>query len=777
MLRRKKKDNDKTPAAPSTTPASREFLIAQGADDVKYDQDGDRIDDDDDEFRAPTDEKPTKKNIFSRSVANVNSFVDGKHDAVIEKLLNKVLRKVGNVVKEKIKAPYMPAALSDRVDDLFERVWDEVDDELRDDLMQTYGRKEKKYRELRLNQWAPAPPLWSPGDALPNPYAWFRAKVLYSTQPADATIWKVTTDPICATILVIKLCPLYGVNVLIFALLFLFIDKRDEYQLVRFILSFKGFQFISAVLMAAKTGIKTFFCLQKMEAMLTPDLDYLGWSCSPVKPTPKSAYIYSLEILRVVLLTAAGYLLTHGYAYGGVLEVKALEEVRLDVADGSLDGVAERSKLRSNAGATGAYIKLVDDDDVYAATMYWRKKLRVPKCNGYMLPRFMEYDRKVVTALGIIGFGFIWSLGLTPDDWMFWTTLFYMKMMWGLLSLPFLLFSLPLIGKALHHAKTTAYDQSGVLVPKLSATLMKRKKKLDEDKLAKLAKGERKLQKKVSPDLTPDAIASIEADPRADEAASKLGASVRGHQARKKLTTSRGLPTTNSTLRWFVECYASCERRLFPATVAERELLDAISWDVREQGVVRVTAVRGAGLPAKDKGGTSDPYLKISLHGVVRRSKVVKKSLNPEWNETLEFKGRLCDLLGKPNAPRLMKVAAWDHDGHFDLDDSLGRATVDLEPILRSREPADFVVPLVQRGEGQEGIIDLKVHWLTREELKAEEAAEATALEAAAPSPASAKKKGRSTASRQTQPASSRQASESSESQREPAQLVGVEAV
>jgi len=94
---------------------------------------------------------------------------------------------------------------------------------------------------------------------------------------------------------------------------------------------------------------------------------------------------------------------------------------------------------------------------------------------------------------------------------MFWTTLYYMKMVYGLLSFPFLIFRpssplsgravarqpfpfqdgtpfstrLPLLGRGLVRALPTAYDQSGALVPKLTSALMKKKKKLDDRARAK----------------------------------------------------------------------------------------------------------------------------------------------------------------------------------------------------------------------------------------------------------------------------------------------------
>jgi len=60
---------------------------------------------------------------------------------------------------------------------------------------------------------------------------------------------------------------------------------------------------------------------------------------------------------------------------------------------------------------------------------------------------------------------------------------------------------------------------------------------------------------------------------------------------------------------------------------------------ISKVGTLKVTLIEGTNLPAMDRGGTSDPYckLKIQPHASVK-SKVIKKNLNPRWNETFEFK-------------------------------------------------------------------------------------------------------------------------------------------
>ena len=53
----------------------------------------------------------------------------------------------------------------------------------------------------------------------------------------------------------VKAVSFCGVNVLIQALHFAMIDKADEFQLVHFVLQFKGFHFLTALIGAARLGL------------------------------------------------------------------------------------------------------------------------------------------------------------------------------------------------------------------------------------------------------------------------------------------------------------------------------------------------------------------------------------------------------------------------------------------------------------------------------------------------------------------------------------------
>ena len=61
------------------------------------------------------------------------------------------------------------------------------------------------------------------------------------------------------------------------------------------------------------------------------------------------------------------------------------------------------------------------------------------------------------------------------NSFMFKVTLYYMKVVYALLSAPFLLFMIPIVGPALSEARITGYDRAGHVCPKLTKMQLRNK--------------------------------------------------------------------------------------------------------------------------------------------------------------------------------------------------------------------------------------------------------------------------------------------------------------
>ncbi|KAL1520982.1 hypothetical protein AB1Y20_022540 [Prymnesium parvum] len=113
-----------------------------------------------------------------------------------------------------------------------------------------------------------------------------------------------------------------------------------------------------------------------------------------------------------------------------------------------------------------------------------------------------------------------------------------------------------------------------------------------------------------------------------------------------------------------------------------------------ERGVLRVLLESGTSLLAKDKNSKSDPYVIIRLGKVSKRSCVVKATLDPVWNETIEFNQLvLQDILGKR-----LDLSVFDKDSILSRDDLLGEASVSLTQ-LREKSSFDCEQHLSKQGK------------------------------------------------------------------------------
>ncbi|XP_076901561.1 protein C2-DOMAIN ABA-RELATED 4-like [Bidens hawaiensis] len=90
-------------------------------------------------------------------------------------------------------------------------------------------------------------------------------------------------------------------------------------------------------------------------------------------------------------------------------------------------------------------------------------------------------------------------------------------------------------------------------------------------------------------------------------------------------------------------------------------------------GLLRIHIHRGVNLAVRDVN-TSDPYVIIRMGKQKLKTRVVKKNINPVWNE---------DLTLSIAEPLPVKLEVYDRDT-FSPDDKMGDAVFEIQPFLEA---------------------------------------------------------------------------------------------
>jgi Ca2+-dependent lipid-binding protein len=94
---------------------------------------------------------------------------------------------------------------------------------------------------------------------------------------------------------------------------------------------------------------------------------------------------------------------------------------------------------------------------------------------------------------------------------------------------------------------------------------------------------------------------------------------------------------------------------------------------------IYVNAARG--ITAMDLSGTSDAYVVLRFGERIHKTRVVKQTCEPEWQQRFQFEVSADEVQSGD-----LKVSVWDQD-HLKADDLIGSFSVPLSSISRSDFP------------------------------------------------------------------------------------------
>jgi hypothetical protein len=345
------------------------------------------------------------RRLAHRGKEKASDLVQAQVDSMVGGAVDRIVRRVKNEVKDEDMPRVLLAAIDDFVDN-------DVAPELKKEAS---GMALQRVRRPIRPEDNPPSPWWR---ALRNSRRW----LVYKLFPYDRSLWRQTRDPLWWLLHLLLVFPRYGVSSLAWIVVFLCIDKGDEYSLVSFLLSFKQLHFFGLGLVPLFYGAVLYYvCF----CHAGPGV------CQRYGPflLPWEACLFALQAL---LSLSVGVLLGRSKQKGRYLYRNEL-----------------KSEAEATGGRRGGRLRMWILFDL----------LNLLVCLALFCTAVALRDPAVVRSAR--GF-FVTPSALVKMD------LFWARTLYGLLSLPFLLFELPFLTRLLTHAPRSGYTRNGKVVPFLS---------------------------------------------------------------------------------------------------------------------------------------------------------------------------------------------------------------------------------------------------------------------------------------------------------------------
>ncbi len=226
-------------------------------------------------------------------------------DAAYMSSIRSALGVLGKVTKSALVDDDMPMPLQKGLTSFYASVWNQYASGVEDEIFETQSLERAQHRRSLAFEWAEWRWLWPSNRNWPEPYLWLRSRVLYQIMPADASFWQVVRTPTFFAVALAQMVrpalachrprraaaaapeptpsrscgrpgertpapagpplsqvPFYGIGIYVFVVLFVMINKTDEFQLVSFITRYKAIQFLGlGIVPGVLQSIEHYVCL------------------------------------------------------------------------------------------------------------------------------------------------------------------------------------------------------------------------------------------------------------------------------------------------------------------------------------------------------------------------------------------------------------------------------------------------------------------------------------------------------------------------------------
>ncbi|KAL4455010.1 hypothetical protein ABPG74_006392 [Tetrahymena malaccensis] len=326
-------------------------------------------------------------------------------------------------IKEAVKDPYMFEWVKKIIDDIIDDNWPYIEQEILYRLRMVIDEP-IIHKEEDPNSCC----LIACFNYLPNKY-------LYERIPYNRSSWYQFRRLWFWFFMLFEIFPFYGVQSFFYFLVFLIIDKTDEWQLVRFIIVYKQLQFFSSGILGGFIGyIQYFLCTSLGKKTYLEQFK----NCTDNGPGVNVNMYADIAgiFLQIIVAWIAYFLIPLSRSKGKNIEFRY-----------------NKQKLEQNNGKS-------EEDEKQCCCCV----LDVSK--GGRFYKFMIYDLVVFVIMVGVYLIFVFAVN-KKNEWQIRQILFMSKTLYCLLNFPFLIFAFPVIPQIITASRKTGYDQYGVCVPKI----------------------------------------------------------------------------------------------------------------------------------------------------------------------------------------------------------------------------------------------------------------------------------------------------------------------